>query len=108
MTPCSLLAAWGLRPTMSAPPRRFVAMTPEPNSLSTLLSRTDEARRDVNLAFDADRGAWHHVSRQHVQRYLDEATFRWVTRKLTDGERTTIALRQSSGKRFMYADSSAD
>jgi transposase-like protein len=52
-------------------------------------------------------GAWHHVSKQHIQRYLNEATFRWGTRELTDGERAAIALRQADGKRLMYRDSSA-
>jgi len=50
-------------------------------------------------------GAWHHVSRQHIQRYLDEATFRWSARKMTDGERMEFALEQTEGKRLMYRDS---
>jgi len=50
-------------------------------------------------------GAWHHVSKQHIQRYLDEASFRWSARRMTDGERTELALGQAEGKRLMYRDS---
>lgn len=50
-------------------------------------------------------GAWHHISEQHAQRFLDEATFRWGTRKLSDGERTVLALRATEGKQLMYSDS---
>jgi transposase-like protein len=51
-------------------------------------------------------GAWHHISRQHIGRYLDEATFRWSARKISDGERTALAIRGIEGKRLMYSDSS--
>lgn len=54
----------------------------------------------------AIQGAWHHISRQHIDRYLDEATFRWGTRKMTDDERTAFAIRAIDGKRLMYSDSS--
>ena len=47
-------------------------------------------------------GAFHHVSKQHLDRYCDEFTFRWDRRKWTDGERTADALRMAEGKRLMY------
>jgi transposase-like protein len=48
-------------------------------------------------------GNFHHVSRQHLQRYCDEFSFRWDHRSASDMERTVTALRQSEGKRLMYS-----
>ncbi len=47
-------------------------------------------------------GAFHHVSRQHMDLYLNEFDFRWNTRKLNDGERWIDAIRNSVGKRLTY------
>ena len=47
-------------------------------------------------------GIYHHVGSQHLHRYLSEFDFRYNTRKITDGERTLIALKGSTGKRLMY------
>lgn len=47
-------------------------------------------------------GAWHHVSREHIQRYLDEQCFRWSHRKVNDGERTVAALDRVAGVRLYY------
>jgi transposase-like protein len=52
-------------------------------------------------------GVYHHVSEQHLPRYLDEFNFRYNTRTAegyTDAERTRIALSQTEGKRLRYAD----
>ena len=46
-------------------------------------------------------GVYHHCSRQHLHRYCDEFSFRYNTRKATEGERLTIALTQSA-KRLTY------
>lgn len=46
--------------------------------------------------------AFHHVSRQHLDLYLNEFDFRWNTRKLEDGKRFAIAIRNSVGKRLTY------
>jgi len=45
-------------------------------------------------------GSWHHISRQHIDRYLDEQCFRWSNRKVNDGERTVLALGRVSGIRL--------
>ena len=45
-------------------------------------------------------GSFHHVSKEHLDRYCDEFLFRWDHRKIGDAERTAIALRQSEGKRL--------
>lgn len=47
-------------------------------------------------------GAWHAVSREHLDRYLDEFTYRWSHRKESDADRTRRALRQSEGVRLYY------
>jgi len=49
-------------------------------------------------------GVYHSVSREHLQRYLDEFEFRYNARKLTDGERTQKAIRQADGKRLHYKE----
>jgi transposase-like protein len=48
-------------------------------------------------------GSFHHVSKQHLDRYCDEFSFRWNHRHITDAERTIEAIRCSEGKRLTYA-----
>jgi transposase-like protein len=47
-------------------------------------------------------GAFHHVSAEHLRRYVNEFSFRWNSRKETDGERTERAIRATAGKRLTY------
>jgi transposase-like protein len=47
-------------------------------------------------------GAWHHVSKEHLGMYCDEFAFRWNTRRMTDGERTVVAVKSIEGKRLTY------
>lgn len=47
-------------------------------------------------------GTFHHVSKVHLQRYLDQFDFLWNGRKVTDTERRDMAVRGSEGKRLMY------
>jgi transposase-like protein len=49
-------------------------------------------------------GTHHHVSEQHLERYLSEFDFRYNTRKMQDGERTMLAIRMAEGKRLLYRD----
>jgi transposase-like protein len=54
-------------------------------------------------------GVYHHVSQQHLKRYLAEFDFRYNERialGVDDTERTTRALRGIVGKRLLYRDSS--
>jgi transposase-like protein len=51
-------------------------------------------------------GTYHHVSKQHLKRYMCEFDFRYNYRKTDDMTRTMEALRGISGKRMMYRDSS--
>ena len=47
-------------------------------------------------------GAFHHVSAEHLHRYVNEFSFRWNSRRETDGERTERAVRATAGKRLTY------
>jgi hypothetical protein len=53
-------------------------------------------------------GTYHHVSQQHLKRYLAEFDFRYNERMalgVSDEARTTKALRGIVGKRLTYRDS---
>jgi transposase-like protein len=55
-------------------------------------------------------GTYHHVSQQHLKRYLAEFDFRYNERSalgVEDAERTTKALSGIVGKRLTYRDSFA-
>jgi hypothetical protein len=50
-------------------------------------------------------GIYQHCGEQHLQRYLDEFTFRWNNRSklgVEDTQRACIAIRGAEGKRLMY------
>jgi transposase-like protein len=47
-------------------------------------------------------GVYHHVSEQHLDRYLAEFGFRYDNRKVDDAVRVGIALGQIEGKRLTY------
>lgn len=47
-------------------------------------------------------GAFHHVSAQHMQRYLEEFDFRWNRRKMNDFERLVEAVAGTEGTRLYY------
>jgi len=49
-------------------------------------------------------GTYHHVSEQHLHRYLAEFDYRYSSRKMKDGERTVKAIKKSTGKRLMYRE----
>ncbi|MHB1220353.1 MAG: IS1595 family transposase [Alphaproteobacteria bacterium] len=45
-------------------------------------------------------GTFHNVSEKHLPRYLEEFSFRWNTRKVSDGERTELAIKGAEGRRL--------
>lgn len=47
-------------------------------------------------------GTHHHVSREHLARYLAEFDYRWSTRKLNDTARTKRLMGQVAGRRLTY------
>lgn len=53
-------------------------------------------------------GTFHHVSKHHLPLYLAEFDYRYNHRKMTDGERTAIALTKAEGKRLTYRKGAAN
>jgi transposase-like protein len=47
-------------------------------------------------------GSFHHVSKQHLHRYLSEFDFRYNARDVDDGERRQLAIKAVVGKRLTY------
>lgn len=48
------------------------------------------------------RGVYQHCREKHLHRYLAEFDFRYNTRKITDAERTALAVKAAEGKRITY------
>jgi transposase-like protein len=53
-------------------------------------------------------GTHHHVSREHLRRYLAEFDFRYSTRDLSDTDRMTRLVRRTEGKRLVYKQRTND
>lgn len=53
-------------------------------------------------------GSFHHISRQHLSRYLSEFDFRYNSRDVTDGERRQLAIKGAVGKRLTYYPAKGD
>jgi hypothetical protein len=51
-------------------------------------------------------GTYHHVGSQHLKRYIGEFDFKYNNRKITDSERTIVALKGIAGKRLTYTRTS--
>ena len=49
-------------------------------------------------------GTFHSVSKKHLHRYVSEFQYKYNTRKLNDGDRTTMAIRKADGKRLIYKE----
>ena len=47
-------------------------------------------------------GTHHHVSQEHLPRYLAEFDFRYSTCKMTDGDRLQKMVDQTAGRRLTY------
>jgi transposase-like protein len=47
-------------------------------------------------------GVYHHVSQQHLKRYLGEFDFRYNYRHVSDAERADLAIKGAAGKRITY------
>lgn len=79
---------------------------------TTLHSNREFSRGDGNHSNTAENffsilkrgvvGTYHHWSATHIHRYLAEFDFRYSTKKITDAERTEIAICNARGKRLMY------
>jgi transposase-like protein len=49
-------------------------------------------------------GSFHSISKKHTAKYVDEFSFRWDRRKMSDGERTVEAIQSGVGKRLAYRE----
>lgn len=49
-------------------------------------------------------GTFHHVSDQHLDRYVDEFVFRYNRRAVSDAERAMMAVKGIEGKRLYYKE----
>lgn len=47
-------------------------------------------------------GIYHHVSREHLQNYVNESIFRYNTRGMSENERVDATLKGTDGKRLTY------
>jgi transposase-like protein len=65
---------------------------------------TNEVESFFGLFKRGIMGSFHHVSRQHLNRYCDEFSFRWSERNASDAARTVTAIRAGEGKRLMYKE----
>lgn len=70
---------------------------------------TNTAENYFSLLKRGINGSYHHVSKQHLHRYLSEFDFRYNNREdahgVDDSERTRRAIKGAAGKRLMYRDS---
>lgn len=53
-------------------------------------------------------GVYHHVGVGHLHRYVDEFVFRYDSRKMSDSERTHLAMLGAEGKRLTYKQPAAN
>jgi transposase-like protein len=65
---------------------------------------TNEAEAFFALLKRGLVGSFHHVSKHHLPKYLDEFSFRWDLRRATDSERTNAAIKAAEGKRLMLKE----
>ena len=65
---------------------------------------TNEAEAYFALLKRGITGSFHHVSKKHLQKYVDKFSYRWDRRKISDGERTDDAIKSSEGKRLMLKE----
>jgi transposase-like protein len=68
-----------------------------------LLVTTNTAESFFAILKRSHYGIHHQMSKQHLHRYVDERSFMWDHRKVSDGERMVAAIERTEGKRLMYA-----
>jgi transposase-like protein len=62
---------------------------------------TNHAESQLKRSLD---GTFHHVSREHLHRYLAEFDFRYTTCKLDDVERIDLLVSRTGGRRLTYRE----
>ena len=81
--------------------RQTVDMADAVRSAVATFTCDDQLKRSID-------GTHHHVSRQHLHRYLSEFDFRYNTHKVADGDRAQRTIRQAAGKRLAYRQPAAE
>lgn len=66
------------------------------------MSSTNSVESSFALLKRGIVGTFHHVSENHLHRYVAEFDFRWNSRHDSDTERTQDAIKKAKGKRLMY------
>jgi transposase-like protein len=69
-----------------------------------LLVTTNTAESFFALLKRSHYGIHHQMSKQHLHRYVNERSFMWDHRKISDGERMVAAVKGAEGKRLMYRE----
>ncbi len=49
-------------------------------------------------------GTYHSISKEHLHRYIGEFEYKYNTRKMSDGERLSLVIKKSEGKRLQYSE----
>ena len=65
---------------------------------------TNTAESWISLLKRGIVGTFHHVSQEHLDRYVKEFEFRWDNRSMADGERMMKAVKGIEGKRLIYKE----
>lgn len=65
---------------------------------------TNTAESWISLLKRGIVGSFHHVSEEHLDRYINEFAFRWDNRKATDSERMVRTVEGVEGKRLVYKE----
>lgn len=65
---------------------------------------TNKAENYLSQLKRSINGPFHHVSVEHLDRYLAEFDFRATTCKLTDAERMALVLGRVAGRRLTYRE----
>lgn len=68
---------------------------------------TNSAEGFFSLLKRGITGTFHHVSKQHLHRYLAEFDFRYSARNISDVDRALLAVKQIEGKRLTYHEAKA-
>lgn len=62
----------------------------------------EHCRGLLQLAQARRQRRYHQVSRGHLGRYVDEFSFRYENRKVSDAERAALLVNGADGKRLTY------
>jgi transposase-like protein len=78
--------------------KEYVRKTPNGEMLVT----TNTAESFFSLLKRGHYGTFHQLGKRHLFRYVNEFSFRWNHRNVTDGQRMVAAIKGAEGKRLMY------